>query len=59
MKILLSTISFAGLTLIIVPACLYLAGFTAKPQMQTLMFVGTLLWFVTAPLWMGKTDRSP
>lgn len=56
MKKLLPAISFAGLALIIVPACLYLAGFTDKPQMKTLMLVGTVLWFVSAPLWMGKTD---
>ena len=58
MKKFLPVISFAGLGLIIVPACLYLAGVTDKPQMKTLMLVGTVLWFVSAPLWIGKTERS-
>ncbi len=58
MKKLLPAISFAGLALVIVPACLYLAGFTDKPQMQTLMLIGTVLWFVSAPLWIGKAERS-
>ena len=59
MKKLLPAISATGLALIIVPACLYLAGFTDKPQMNTLMLVGTVLWFLSAPLWIGKTERSP
>jgi len=54
MKKLLPVISAVGLSLIIVPACLYLAEFTDKPQMETLMLIGTVLWFVSAPLWMGK-----
>ena len=58
MKKLLPVVSFAALALVIVPACLYLAGLTEKPQMQTLMLVGTVLWFVSAPLWMGKNENS-
>jgi len=54
MKKLLPVISAIGLALVVVPACLYLANFTDKPQMETLMLVGTVLWFVSAPLWMGK-----
>ena len=58
MKKLLPAISFAGLALIIVPACLYLAGFVDKPEMKTMMLIGTVLWFVAAPLWIGKSERS-
>ena len=58
MKKLLPAISFAGLALVIVPACLYLAGFADKPQMEILMLIGTVLWFVSAPLWIGKAERS-
>lgn len=56
MKKLLPVLSISGLALVIVPACLYLAEFSDKSQMQTLMLAGTLLWFATAPLWMGKND---
>lgn len=56
MKKLLPVISFVGLALVIVPACLYLAGSTDKSQMKTLMLVGTVLWFVSAPLWMGRKN---
>ena len=54
MKKTLPAISGVGLALIIIPACAYLAGSTDKSQMQTLMIIGTLLWFASAPLWMGK-----
>ncbi len=54
MKKLLPALSGVGLALVIVPACLYLTGSIIKSQMQSLMLVGTILWFVTAPLWMGK-----
>ena len=56
MKKLLPIISAIGLAFVIVPACLFLAGSNDKSQMQTFMLVGTLLWFATAPLWMGKND---
>ena len=52
-KKLTPIISLLGLALIIVPACLYLAQSTDKSQMQALMLVGTVLWFASAPIWMG------
>lgn len=54
MKKLVPVISFLGLALVIVPACLYLAGIMEKPQMKSLMLIGTLLWFISAPMWIGK-----
>jgi hypothetical protein len=57
MKRLLPLISAIGLALVIVPACLYLAGMVEKPQMKLLMLIGTSLWFLTAPFWMGR-DRA-
>ena len=54
MKKLLPVISALALTLVFVPACLYLAGATDKAQMNALMLIGTLGWFVTAPVWIGK-----
>jgi hypothetical protein len=54
MKKLVPLVSIIGLALVIVPACLYLAEAVDKPRMQSLMLAGTLLWFVSAPLWLGK-----
>ena len=58
MRKLLPAISSLGLALIILPACMYLAESIAKSQMEVLMLVGTGLWFVSAPLWMGKKEKS-
>ena len=54
MNKLLPIISLIGLLLVIVPACMYLGDSMDKSQMQTFMLAGTVLWFVTAPFWMGK-----
>lgn len=56
MRILIPLVSIIGLALVIVPACLYLADAVDKPRMQSLMLVGTVLWFVSAPLWMGRDE---
>mgnify|MGYP001818865734 FL=1 len=58
MKKFLPVISSLGLALVIVPACMYLAGSIAKSQMEMLMLVGTGLWFASAPLWIGKDEES-
>lgn len=56
MKKLLPAISYIGLALVIAPACLYLAGAIDKAEVKTFMLAGTLLWFLSAPLWMGKNE---
>jgi len=57
MKPILMAASFAGLALVIVPPVLYFGAAMEKGSMQTLMLAGTLLWFVTVPLWMGRKAR--
>jgi len=54
MTTLLSLISVAGLGLTVVPAFLVFAGAIAWRTHAALMLVGTVLWFATAPFWMGK-----
>lgn len=56
MKKLLIFVSLAGLLCVIVPPIMYLAGNLDKSPMSTAMLVGTLLWFASAPLWMGKNS---
>lgn len=53
-KKLLMILSFAGLTMTIVPS--FLVFFQKMPldQNKMLMALGTVIWFVTAPLWMKK-----
>jgi hypothetical protein len=54
MNRILEAISFVGLILVLGPAIAYLAGSIDKSQMSSIMLVGTIVWFVTAPLWMGR-----
>lgn len=58
MKFILPLISFLALILIILPAILYLAGAMEKDQMKHFMLVGTVAWFATVPLWMGKKKEG-
>lgn len=59
MKTLLIIISYIGLTMSIIPSILVFLG---KIDMQTntsLMAVGMVLWFGTAPFWINsKTDKD-
>ncbi len=50
-------VSFLGLALVLAPAAAYLAGAVGKGTMTTIMLVGTLVWFGSAPFWMdGKAS---
>jgi len=53
MKTLLKILSFLALLIVIVPPAAYLAGKVEKPMMGILMLVGTIVWFLTVPFWMG------
>jgi hypothetical protein len=57
-KIILITISFIGLALTIIPSFLVFDQKIPLEQNKTLMFIGTLVWFVTAPFWM-KRKKDP
>jgi len=58
MNKLLMALSYLGLLLVIVPALMYLSGSIEKSSMMTTMLVGTVLWFVTVPFWMGKKSST-
>lgn len=53
-KKLLITISFIGLALTIIPSFLVFAQKIPLEQNKTLMFTGTVIWFVSAPFWMKR-----
>ena len=57
MNTLLKLASLVGLLLTVVPAFLVFAGTITWQTHATLMLVGTVLWFATAPFWMHG-DRS-
>jgi len=52
MKTLLKLLSFLGLALALIPSMLVFKGIITMNTHFTLMLVGTVLWFITAPLWM-------
>jgi thiosulfate reductase cytochrome b subunit len=59
MKPVLRLISFVGLALTVGPAFLVFAGVMTWDRYATWMLVGTLLWFLSAPLWMAHHEDGP
>lgn len=58
MRTILIIISFIGLGMTIIPAILVFNGIIDLHQHKVLMFIGTLLWFGTAPFWMGNKQET-
>ncbi|ARN57848.1 hypothetical protein [Sedimentisphaera salicampi] len=56
MTVILKIISFSSLFMLIVPAVMFFAGRIELEQMKTVMFIATVLWFLTASPWMWKED---
>ena len=50
--ILSKPISWVSLMLIVVPPVLYFTDSITADMMNLLLLAGTIIWFVTAPLWM-------
>ncbi|WP_186755896.1 hypothetical protein [Echinicola salinicaeni] len=51
-------ISFIALGLTIVPSFLVFSGSITADLCKTLMFVGTVVWFLSAPKWMNKKQEA-
>jgi len=58
-KPLLKLTSLVGLVLTVCPAFLVFAGVMTWDRYATLMLVGTLLWFLSAPFWMKRHGDGP
>jgi hypothetical protein len=60
MQLILKLLSYLALAALFAAPVLYFTGSLAKPPMQATMLIATLLWFATAPFWMGRkeTDSS-
>jgi purine-cytosine permease-like protein len=52
---LLSWISLAG---IVVPGAVYLTGGVSLEDVQLVMIISTVVWFIATPLWMGMLDKK-
>jgi hypothetical protein len=55
---ILKFVSFVGLGLTVVPAFLVFDGVIEWKAHVTLMLIGTLLWFVTAPFGMNPKKTT-
>lgn len=51
-------ISWVAVTATILPACLVYAGAMSMESVKTVMTAATIVWFVMAPLWMGRESKQ-
>jgi hypothetical protein len=54
MKNIYKITSYIGLALTLIPSFFVFSGKINLESHYNLMFVGMILWFVTAPLWQKK-----
>ena len=47
-------VSFLALACTFVPCLLYFAGAVDHATVRTLALLGTVVWFVATPMWMGR-----
>jgi hypothetical protein len=45
-------VSWLSLLLIVVPPILFFTGAISQPLMNQLLLAGTVIWFISASLWM-------
>jgi hypothetical protein len=58
MKILMSVLAIIALGLTIIPSFFVFNGTLEMGLYKNLMTTGTLLWFVSAPIWFRKKKVS-
>lgn len=51
-------VSWLALLGTLVPSVIYLAGGTSLDAVKTWMLVSTIAWFLTVPVWMGRTGKK-
>lgn len=54
MQLLLKLVSLVGLGLVTVPGVLYFTGHVTHTTVISTALVGTILWFASTPLWLGR-----
>jgi len=58
MVLVAKLISWISLIALIVPSVLFLAGRVELPQVKSIMLISTVVWFVTASLWMWHKESD-
>jgi hypothetical protein len=57
MKILVKFVSYISLGLTLIPSFLVFTGNISLDSSKMLTFVGTIIWFASAPSWMNKAEE--
>ncbi len=57
MVLVAKLISWISLVALIAPAILFLAGRMELDQVKLIMLVSTVVWFVTAAMWMCRKEQ--
>ena len=57
MKLIVKFISYIGLGLTLIPSFFVFTGNLSLDPNKILMFIGTIIWFISAPSWMNKTEE--
>lgn len=54
MVLVVKLISWISLVAVIAPSVLFLAGRMELDQVKLIMLIATVIWFVTAAMWMWR-----
>ena len=58
MRTVAQLLSWLALFGTLAPAIAFLAGSMTLDAVKTWMLVSTIVWFVTVPFWMDRTEKS-
>ena len=59
MKMISQILSWISLVVLMAPSILFLVGkISSLDQVKWIMFLATIVWFVSAPLWMWKGQEK-
>lgn len=58
MKKLSKIVSYLVLALMLVSSCLVFSGVMSVDANKTYMLLLTILWFISAPVWMLDADKN-
>ena len=57
MVLVVKLISWISLVAVIAPSVLFLTGRMELDQVKAIMLIATVIWFVTAAMWMWRKEE--
>ena len=57
-RLIAKIISLLVLVALIVPSCMYFMDKMSLDQVKNVMLISTVVWFVTASVWMWRNDSA-